>query len=584
MMQQMDSGLPQMGPSSRARAVRQCSRRLLDLAHSGSPRLEFIRNAIEMLHRLISCDTVRIVLVDRDRRFSARAHSDDERRSHCQVSRDESASTGHPIWTGAPNDPLEDLCRRVAREQTDDSLPWFTESGCLVVNDLDRFPHRLMRTDADLESGLSLSAQARSVMVLPIEGTRRLLGLMQLESHEAGFFESENFDHYERLAQTFGLALDVRNLHIALRERVKELSCLYGIVRLFARAELSTAEMLQQAVLLLGPGWLYPEVAAARIVLDDRAYVSAAAENIVQSMTAPIVINNCTRGSVEVGYTVEKPPIDEGPFLVEERHLIDTVAQELAFVVEQKTVADERKRLQEQLRHADRLATIGQLAAGVAHELNEPLSTIVGFAQLASRNEELPSDVSRDLNKIVTAALHARKIIKELLVFAREATPVKVSCDLNELIKDGLFFLESRFVKVGITLACELDPNLPTITADRSQILQVLTNLVVNSVQAMPDGGRLTIATHHSDGFVTLVVADTGEGMSERTINEIFHPFFTTKEVDEGTGLGLSVVHGIVASHNGTIDVDSKPGEGTRFTIRLPMLEKPHHAKEVPGA
>ncbi len=272
-----------------------------------------------------------------------------------------------------------------------------------------------------------------------------------------------------------------------------------------------------------------------------------------------------------MGYTQQMPELDEGPFLHEERHLIDTIAKEIAFVVEQKANEEEKKQLQSQLRHSDRLATIGQLAAGVAHELNEPLSSIMGFAQLAAKQPGTSKEAVRDMNKIVTASLHAREVIKELLVFAREAKTIKLSFNLNDLIRDGLFFLESRFVKAGISLICNLDDHLPNITADRSQLLQVITNLAVNGVQAMPNGGRLTITTCFDERCAILSVEDTGCGMDDDVLKDIFHPFFTTKDVNEGTGLGLSVVHGIVASHNGQIDVDSQPGEGTRFRIRLPL-------------
>ena len=193
---------------------------------------------------------------------------------------------------------------------------------------------------------------------------------------------------------------------------------------------------------------------AARITLDDRIHETRGAENMVQCMNADIVVDSLKRGLVEVGYTELKPLVDDGPFLIEERHLLDTIARELAFTIQQRSYAEERQKLQIQLRHADRLATIGQLAAGVAHELNEPLASIMGFAQLAAKQSGVPAEVTRDLNKIVAASLHARGIVRELLVFAREARPVKITFNLNELIRDGLFFLESRFVKAGIKLTC----------------------------------------------------------------------------------------------------------------------------------
>jgi signal transduction histidine kinase len=456
--------------------------------------------------------------------------------------------------------------------QGDPELPWFSLSGSLRINDLTSFPGLLTPpSDPGTQRGLSLSRSCRSTLIIPIDSARRRLGLLQLESTEVGYFEDALVDRIERFVQTFGLASDLRALQEALRERVRELTCLNNIARLTARSESPIEDVLEQVAQIIPNGWLYPEAAAARIELHDRTYETAGAERIISSMRADILVEGVRQGMVEVGYVDRRPIADDGPFLIEERHLLDTIARELAATLGRRSHTEERDRLQVQLRHADRLATIGQLAAGVAHELNEPLSSIMGFAQLAAKQPHLPGEVGQDLGKIVAAAIHARGIIRELLVFSREAKPVKVSLNLNELIKDGLFFLENRFVKAGISLKSELDPNLPAIVADRSQLLQVLTNLVVNSVQAMPDGGRLSIRTEHESDRVRLIVEDTGCGMDDKVIKSIFHPFFTTKDVDHGTGLGLSVVHGIVTSHDGHIDVYSRPGEGTRFVITLPV-------------
>jgi signal transduction histidine kinase len=292
-------------------------------------------------------------------------------------------------------------------------------------------------------------------------------------------------------------------------------------------------------------------------------------------MRVDIVVDGNKRGFVEVGYVWEKPQLDEGPFLNEERNLIDAIAREVSIIVEQKQAEDEKLKFQEQLRHADRLATIGQLGAGLAHELNEPLANILGFAQLATKDQSLIDQTRQDIEKIISAALHAREVIGKLLVFARETTPEKTQVNLNSLVEDGLHFLQSRCAKIGIELVRNLSEGLPEITADRSQLLQVLTNLTVNSIQAMPAGGSLTITTTRDDGHVLLIVEDTGAGMSDEVMKKIFNPFFTTKDVDEGTGLGLSVVHGIVTSHGGTIEVESKVGRGTKFTVRLPVQAAP---------
>jgi len=156
------------------------------------------------------------------------------------------------------------------------------------------------------------------------------------------------------------------------------------------------------------------------------------------------------------------------------------------------------------------------------------------------------------------------------MLFARQAPPEKNWVNLNLLISDGLYFIESRCEKSGIELVRVFEEGLPEIIADPGQIYQVLINLAVNAIQSMSEGGRLTIRTARKDEGILLVVEDTGTGMSEEVRQQIFTPFFTTKDVGEGTGLGLSVVEGIISSHGGSISVVSSPGAGSRFTIFLP--------------
>jgi signal transduction histidine kinase len=290
-------------------------------------------------------------------------------------------------------------------------------------------------------------------------------------------------------------------------------------------------------------------------------------------MKSTINVNGVDRGFVEVGYVWDRPSLDEGPFLTEERNLIDAIAKEVSIIIEQKQAESEKVKLREQLLHADRLATIGQLGAGLAHELNEPLASILGFAQLVAKDTSIGDQTKQDVDKIVAAALHSREVIAKLLVFARETSLETKEVDLNEVTEEGLYFLQSRCERSGIKLSRVLQAELPKIGANRSQLLQVLTNLIVNSIQAMPEGGDLTIRTANEDNRVLLKVHDTGIGMSQETVKRIFEPFFTTKEVDRGTGLGLSVVHGIVSSYSGTIEVESELGKGTLFVISFPGIE-----------
>ncbi len=361
-----------------------------------------------------------------------------------------------------------------------------------------------------------------------------------------------------------------RQTELALRERVKELTCLYGIARITQVLETPMEEALQAIVELLPPAWQYPERACARIMIDARAYATPGFREGAHRQVAEVTVAGRSRGTVEVFYS-EVPALPPSPFLKEEQNLLEMVAKEVANLLERSENAERNSRLQDQLRHADRLATIGQLAAGVAHEINEPLANILGFAQLARKTPDLPRCTADDLDKIVRNCLHAREVIHKLLTFARQVPPETSRVNLNQIVKDGLYFVESRCAKAGIELVRVLDPELPEIEADASQLHQVLVNLVVNAVQAMPEGGKLTITTQAAIDHVALIVQDTGIGMTAAVRKNIFTPFFTTEDVSQGTGLGLPVVHGIVSSHGGTIRVQSEPGRGARFEIQLPL-------------
>jgi signal transduction histidine kinase len=356
----------------------------------------------------------------------------------------------------------------------------------------------------------------------------------------------------------------------ALRERVKELTCLYGISLLVERADLAFPELLQGVAELLPIAWKYPEIASARIVLDGDVYATDGFDEVCTRQTSPVVIRGTRRGSVEVCYSQKTPELDEGPFLSWERNLIDAVARKVTFLVERREAREERARLREQILHADRLATIGQLAGGVAHELNEPLGNICGFAELCLEESDLSEQSTRDLRRIVGAALHAREVIQRLLLFARKAPSKRCRTDVNGLIERALSLFESRLKTGGIELRSEFGEKLPRVFVDPGQLNQVVVNLVVNAIQAMPSGGVLTIRTAVSGKELCLVVEDTGSGISQELLPQIFLPFFTTKDVHEGTGLGLAVVHGIVNSHRGRIEVESEP-ERTRFEVWLPL-------------
>jgi signal transduction histidine kinase len=335
--------------------------------------------------------------------------------------------------------------------------------------------------------------------------------------------------------------------------------------------DLSVDQILYNILKLIPPAWQYPDYTVARITLDNHPFNSAEFQDLPFRQSEEIIINGQCRGMIEVFYLKAMPEADEGPFLKEERKLIQAIARKLALIIERKETLEEKQKLYEQIRHADRLATIGELTAGIAHEINEPLGNILGYAQLTIKNRDLPKQVIHDLGKIIKASLNAREIIKKLMYFSHQMPQRFEETDLNHIIKEAMYFLESQCSKENIAVSYSLASGLLPIVADPIQLNQVIVNLVVNSIQAMPEGGKLTLSTFTISESVVLTVEDTGTGIPDDIKQHIFKPFFTTKELDKGTGLGLSVVHGIVTTHKGQIKVESEKDKGTKFEIKFPV-------------
>lgn len=402
-------------------------------------------------------------------------------------------------------------------------------------------------------------------------------GVLTLFALEPDFFSAAKQTLYRDVGRTLGIAIAYHRTHNAQRERVKELSCLYQLARIASQPDVDINALLAQIVLVLPPAWQYPEVTCAEIRLNEKHFVAGPQQPALSVQRADIVARGVVLGAIEIGYVRRMPVADDGPFLHEESRLLETIAREVSLLVERKQAEVESAQLQTQLAHADRLATTGKLAAGIAHELNEPLGAILGFAQLAAKQPELSPQLSHDLERIEAATLHARKIVAQLSLFARQTPACRVRMDFNEAVEDALVFLRPRCQKARVQVVRGSRP-LPPIEADRGQMIQVVINLAVNAVQAMEGGGTLNVETSVTDdGQVRLVVTDTGHGIDSTISSRLFEPFFTTKDVGEGTGLGLSVLHGIVAAHGGQVSVQSSPGAGARFEVCLPAARPDHN-------
>jgi signal transduction histidine kinase len=243
--------------------------------------------------------------------------------------------------------------------------------------------------------------------------------------------------------------------------------------------------------------------------------------------------------------------------------------QELQSLMEAERLAKDR------LIRSARLAVVGELAAGVAHELNNPLTTVTGFVELIL--DDIPSDSPNrpDLELVLKESLRAREVVRRLLDFSRPGEGFRIRADINDLVWDVVALIRHLTHTNGIELKINTYDDLPWIHVDRDQIKQVLLNLVHNAIQAMPRGGVLSLQTvpevRNGASGVIILVQDTGPGIDPKYIDRLFEPFFTTRPIGQGTGLGLSVSYGIVTDHGGMIDVHSEPNVGSIFTIWLPL-------------
>lgn len=260
--------------------------------------------------------------------------------------------------------------------------------------------------------------------------------------------------------------------------------------------------------------------------------------------------------------------------------LVESLATSAAIALEnarlykdQKERMEELRRTQAQLVQSANMAAVGELAAGVAHELNNPLTSVLGFSELLLERQQPDERDQARLETIVRQARRARNIVRNLLSFAQQTEFLREWADLNHVVQETLSLQRQRMETSGIVIAEKYDPDLPLLLLDATRMRQVFLNLFTNALYAMPQGGTLTVQVERVGDRAAVRIRDTGEGIPEEYLPRIFEPFFTTRPVGEGTGLGLSVSVGIVQDHGGRIEVDSQVGEGSTFVVWLPLEE-----------
>lgn len=404
-------------------------------------------------------------------------------------------------------------------------------------------------------------------LVIPLIAGDRRIGVLIVTAEHRMLHSDETVTALLRLSPAVALAIDV--LLLGEEER-----------RTHARERTLAAALatMDQPVLILGADAhiQYANTAAIReygyepgeiagMSVDD--FVVASAE-LSRRQTIP---EGQDRGLWTGEHVHRRKDGSEFPAAVTLSHIRDGNENIVGLVIGIRNLSEERQ-IAEHLRRAEKLAAVGELVAGVAHELNNPLTGISTFAQLLLE-EKLDGEQAESVQLIKREADRAIGVIRDLLLFSRKTEPRDVPVDINTIVQHTIRLRSYASRSSGIEVHTHLDPSNPQVRGDDQKLQQVILNLLVNAEYAMQDVHvrHLSIMTRKDRDKVNIVISDTGQGMPEEVKERIFEPFFTTKPAGVGTGLGLSVSYGIVQGHNGTISVDSTPNVGTTFTLSLPL-------------
>ena len=451
-----------------------------------------------------------------------------------------------------------------------------------------QYMYRSNRTDALF--GEDIPADIHSIIDIPFMG-----GTLAVNSTQENAFSERDIQILQQFCQVMSEAhrrlQDIterkqaedalRKQTRALQERTKELNCLYQLSQLVWQRDTSFAEILKGTVDLLPSGWQYPENVGVRIVCNEQEVRTDNFRETLWKQSADITANRKHVGVVEICYLEEKPEEDDGPFLKEERALIEGIAAELGKAITHSQMEQELIRL-------ERLRAVGELSAGVSHNLNNILTTVLGPAQILKRKTNDP-ELLREVNDIITSATRARDLVHELHLSVRtqgeeSLTPVSVDQIVQQAVQTSRPRWKDEPEAQGISIEMVTRwGGVPSIQGTEAGLHDILTNFIFNAVDAMPGGGAISIRTETVEDQVQITFSDTGTGMDEETKKRIFEPFFTTK-MDIGTGLGLSTVYGTVNRWGGTIKVDSTSGKGTTFTLRFPVWTEEIVAEEGKAA
>ena len=355
-----------------------------------------------------------------------------------------------------------------------------------------------------------------------------------------------------------------------LKERIKELTCLYEVTSIIVNCDYNQLETSLEAIVdCLKKAMRYDEYAYVSLSCDQYHVTSASIIPELVSLKSSIKVFNKIDGHITVGYPATNFTSED--FLKEELTLLNNVSLAIGNLLEKKQIRENEIAIKRQVERSDRLNILGEITAGIAHELNTPLANILGFAELL-RNNLTDENAIRDLDKIVDSAIFSREVVKKLMFFTCEMPQQMGELTVNPIISDVLNLLDLTFKKSKVNYALSFNKENIQLKADSIQLTQVLFNLIMNAIYFSPPNTTITIKVKELAHEIRISISDEGPGISKVNEEKIFQPFFTTKPVGEGSGLGLSVVHGIVKSHKGQITYSQNKPKGATFVVNFPKL------------
>tara|TARA_R110002049_G_scaffold155109_4_gene319955 strand:+ start:1191 stop:2282 length:1092 start_codon:yes stop_codon:yes gene_type:complete len=356
-----------------------------------------------------------------------------------------------------------------------------------------------------------------------------------------------------------------------LKERIKELTCLYEVTSIIVNCDYNEIEVgIRAIVSCLKKAWQYGN--DTYVILETKTHhieTKKEHKNYV-FIVSSITVFNENKGMLKVGYPSSKYEVED--FLEEEKQLLDNVALEVGNLLERKEIKENEILIKRQVEQTDRLRILGEITAGIAHELNTPLANILGFAELLKERNKEDKQATKDVDKIINSAIYSREVVKKLMFFACEMPQQKSVVNIIPIIKEAIELLNPILKTKNITYKFIATNDDIALKIDKIQLTQVLFNLMINAIYFSPERGTIVLEIKNRQNEVEISITDEGSGIASKIGDKIFEPFFTTKPIGDGSGLGLSVVHGIVKSHKGTIKYCSNTPKGTIFTVTFSKL------------